>query len=135
MGEPDHLAVLGREALERRCYLPAEQRALDRLLADALVELARLDREGRAHGAAALQVDDRVARDPVEPGAEAGARVVVGVRVAPDAREDVLDELLGEPAVAEGIEGEPVELAGVGSVQGTHRVLALFLLEAFQQGC
>src|SRR2546430_15194388 len=99
--------MLGREALERRCYLPAEQRALDRLLADALVELARLDREGRAHGAAALQVDDRVARDPVEPGAEAGARVGAGVRVGPDARGDALDYLRGEPAVAQGLAGGP----------------------------
>src|SRR2546423_8701126 len=130
----DDLAVLRRQAPQGRRHLPAKEGALDRLLPNTLVELTGLDREARADGATALEVDDGVAGDAVEPGPEAGARVVEGVGVSPDAGEDVLHEPLGEAAGAEGVEGGPVEIARVRSVEGAHGVFASILLEALEQG-
>src|SRR5207237_5040623 len=52
--------------------------------------------------------------------------------VPPHAREDVLDDLLRELAVAEAVDGEAVQLRTVGPVQGPHRVLALRRVECLQ---
>src|SRR5207245_6228666 len=103
-----HLPVRGSQPGGRRRDLPAEAGPLDRLVARLGVEIRRLRREGGPDRGAALGVDDRVARDPVEPGAEAGARRIEAVGVPPDAREDVLDDLLRELAVAEAVDGEAV---------------------------
>src|SRR5205807_10528321 len=102
------LAVLGGEALERRRDLPGVQRAFDGVVARVGLEVRVRGGKPRADGAAALDVDDRVARDPVEPGAEARARRIESVGVPPHPREDVLDDLLGELAVAEAVDGEAV---------------------------
>ena len=128
MREAHHLAVLGGEALERGGHLPAEHRLLDRrrvglLLADRLAQ-----REPWAHRGPPARVDDRVARDLVEPRADAGAVGIVGLAVPPGAQEDLLHDLLGHTAFVERVEREAVELAGVGAVERSQRLSGLVAL-------
>ena len=115
VGEADHLTMLGRELVERAGDLPAEHRALDREPFGVLLVARLVQRERGAHRGAPARVDDRVPRDLVEPGPHAAARRVVGLGVPPGAREDLLHDLLGRPPVAERVQREAVELAGVGA--------------------
>src|SRR5205085_4007799 len=71
---------------------------------------------------------------PVQPGAEARLLGVEALGVPPHAREDLLHELLGLAAVAEGAHGEAVKLGAVGAVEGSHRVLRLVCLERLEHG-
>src|SRR3954451_5443896 len=68
-------------------------------------ELGRVGHRGE--GAAALHVDDRVARDRVEPRPTGPARAVVARRRAPDGGKYLLHRVLGTAAVTETTEGEP----------------------------
>ena len=81
-----------------------------------------MQRQPGAHGGAAARVDDRVAGDLVEPRAHAGAVRVVALGVAPGAGEDLLDELLGGPALAERVEREAEQLPRVGAVELAQRL-------------
>ena len=90
-------------------------------------------RERRPHGRAPADVDDRVAGDLVEPRAHAAARRVVGLGVAPGAREDLLHDLLGRAALAERVEREAEQLAGVGAVERAQRLAGLVGAQALDQ--
>ena len=105
----------GVSLLERAGDLPAEHRALDREPFGVLLVARLVQRERRAHRGAPARVDDRVARDLVQPRPHAAARRVVGLGVPPGAREDLLHDLLGRPPLAERVQREAVELTGVGA--------------------
>src|SRR4051812_33768605 len=114
--------MFGRELLERAGDLPPQHRAFDRESLGILL-IARLVQSQRgAHGGPPAHVDDRVARDLVEPGPDAAARRVVGLGMPPGTREDLLYDLLGCPPVPESVEREAVELPRVGAIKRTQRL-------------
>ena len=92
-------------------------------------------------GAGAAEVDDDVAQDREQPGAQRADLRVEALAGAPGADEGLLDRLFGEPGVAERAHREPVQLAGVGGVGLTDVSLAgqcrgiIVLMQSRNHGC
>ena len=113
----DHRALVLGQRLERPVDAPGIPGRLGLLVGRRAGrhELGRIGDGGE--GAPALHVDDRVARDRVEPGATRPARSVVARGRAPDGREHLLHRVLGPAAIAEATEGESEHRAGVARVE------------------
>src|SRR5581483_2432618 len=84
------------------------------------VEAVRVVGGARAAAAAAQLVQHARLGDAVDPGAEGAARRVVGVGLAPDGEEDLLDDLLGGRAV-EHLRRHAEDEVGVAAVERAER--------------
>ena len=113
-GPPGGAPATATRALRRPASRASPARATPR--ASVSRRLLRR-RRARPHRRAPARVDHRVAGDLVEPGAHARAVGVVAAGMAPRAQEHLLHDLLRRPPLAQGVVGEPVELAGVEAVE------------------
>src|SRR5438132_6504788 len=114
--ERDHLALTFGQRFQRAVHAPLHPRAFGALVGPGLER--RLVRcLGRRLVARAAPVDDRVARDAVQPRRTRAALGLVGAGGAPDGDERLLECVLGAAAVAEATQREAEDWPGVTLVQ------------------
>src|SRR5215207_2773698 len=116
VGEGQDLPVLVRDAGESACQVPTVHIRLRLRAARYGSQRVLSDRE-RSYPASPVQVHGAVAGDAVEPGRETRPFRLERFCSPPDAREGVLDELLGQLRVAEQPESRGVHRTRVAVVE------------------
>src|SRR5438094_5740954 len=116
VGERDHLALALGQRLECAVDTPLYPGAFGALVGPGL-ERGLVRRLGRRLVACAAAVDDRVARDAVQPRRARPAFRLVRARRPPDRDERLLQRVLGAAAVTEATECEAEDGAGVALVE------------------
>src|SRR5438105_15815206 len=116
VGERDHLALALGQRLERAVHAPLHPRAFGALVGTGL-ERRLVGRLGRRFVARTAPVDDRVARDAVQPRRTRTALGLVGAGRPPAGSERLLEGVLGAAGVAQAPPREPEDGAGVTLVQ------------------